>query len=414
MYAIEVYLGDVPTELYERLFNKFGEEVANNEVPEGERTTQVSIVCAVYRNTINWYIVGEKDLDSQGFRDKIYKAGADAHKEVNDGCSNYYRGTNSYHTKTLHSAVFEAMYNHNHYTIGRPNELEDTLDLRPEDFESHLNAFLKSKNNEGYLNENTAKAMVAGYSKWFYRTHVKEEVSVVANPNRKIDIWVYDRDLEKERSAGREFTSEDEKEHAEAAEKVGDCDVPERGLEDRIRGYGAENADDRQAGGTSIYVLRARMRGEARMQRVEDRVEEIQLGLVKGAKKTARENELKSLIDSGNNIERKSRLQYLVDCEKVLSGFEASSNPRIAPDKVTAAIEQKKVLEKMDEKIKAFEGTLYIGSMGANLLRKPGVRFQKEFMELFKKAELLECNKSEMGDAEKFAIKYEFSSEKQR
>lgn len=108
-----------------------------------KRTIKVRVAIQVKEHTITWYfwVPGGKDQYSQIFRDILYKSAAEAHQQTTRGCDLYYRGSNAFHVKTMHTIEDEAGHNHNHY------RMKDNKPVRPEDFTEHM---LAMKNTEAF------------------------------------------------------------------------------------------------------------------------------------------------------------------------------------------------------------------------------------------------------------------------
>lgn len=75
------------------------------------------------------------DQYPQEFRDRLYLQAARSHQAVDDGCDLYYRGSNSYHIKSMHHIISESGHNHNHYRLANDKH------YTPHDFNQHLGAF---------------------------------------------------------------------------------------------------------------------------------------------------------------------------------------------------------------------------------------------------------------------------------
>ena len=140
-FAREVKSMWAPTAMYERLKDKTPEHC--------EKHTEVSINVATHRNNITWFVMDEAPkISSQAFRDEIYTCASNAHATLERGCAQYYRGTNAVHTIQSHSDAAEAVYHHNHYTLGGPNGSDVEAgkfpdDVRPDEFRQHLITFAK-------------------------------------------------------------------------------------------------------------------------------------------------------------------------------------------------------------------------------------------------------------------------------
>lgn len=106
-----------------------------------KRKIDVRIAVQVKAHTITWYFwaPGGKDQFPQEFRDILYDSAAQAHKKTTHGCDLYYRGSNAFHVKTMHTKEEEAGQNHNHYRI------RDNRPVRPKDFIEHMVALKHTK-----------------------------------------------------------------------------------------------------------------------------------------------------------------------------------------------------------------------------------------------------------------------------
>lgn len=101
---------------------------------EPDAAVGVAIKFQVKGSVITWSFNSPKDITYQEDRDILYKTAANAHDHVKRGCEKYYRGTNAYHLKTMHTADIEYLYNHNHYRI-------EGGSVTPQDVKEHLEGF---------------------------------------------------------------------------------------------------------------------------------------------------------------------------------------------------------------------------------------------------------------------------------
>ncbi|MFY2508789.1 BspA family leucine-rich repeat surface protein [Vibrio pectenicida] len=248
-FAVEVARLDAPTEAYER----FGDKIP----PIFEKNTPVSVVVATYANSINWLVMGPMQVDGQKFRDEVYVCASKANSLSVRGCGKYYRGTNSTHTKRLHSDAFESMYNHNHYPQGgmNGNNFESTSlppDVTPAEFKKHLTEFL-------YFD----KEIHDGIPRFLSSCKVDEA-------SEQFECAYYNPDLV-DNSGARLYDGEDIKELVLNQHIEQPCKSSEH--QDNTRGIASERADDRQPIEYSTkeyqYVLDFRKKGKDHMQMIE-------------------------------------------------------------------------------------------------------------------------------------------------
>ena len=111
----------------------------NNHVYElfedEKKSCLLSIKFLVKGGVITWSFQAPRDQTYQAFRDLLYNAAADAHDNVQYGCERYYRGSDAYHIRKMHSNAGEANFNHNHYRRA------DGEDITPKEVTEHLQAF---------------------------------------------------------------------------------------------------------------------------------------------------------------------------------------------------------------------------------------------------------------------------------
>lgn len=136
-----------------RLFRK-----TNNHVFElfgSNKTMRVPIKFQVKLGTINWYFMAPKDETHQSFRDELYNAAGIAHmSKVENHCQAYWRGTNSFHLKKMHSDEEEDNYNHNHYRV------ENDRDVDPTHVSQHLLGLVESQREMGLVGEDGKEKFV--------------------------------------------------------------------------------------------------------------------------------------------------------------------------------------------------------------------------------------------------------------
>jgi hypothetical protein len=106
------------------------------EISEGKKTCELSIKFQVKGSVITWAFIAPRDETYQEFRDLLYGSAAKAHDKVEAGCEKYYRGSDSYHLKKMHTSAQEAGFNHNHY------RLSNGLDVTPKEVAEHLREFV--------------------------------------------------------------------------------------------------------------------------------------------------------------------------------------------------------------------------------------------------------------------------------
>jgi hypothetical protein len=150
-----------------------------------------TIKLEVLGQVINWFVIGEMDQSTQDFRDVIYKTAAQAHALI-DGCTGYYRGTNSLHLKRHHTRVEDSFNNHNHYRFDK--------NVTPDMLRDHMNAIIIQQfggnildqerttiGNEIYMSVDRRKVIVdriVGEYENFYHSF-----SIVREPHKAIDMY---------------------------------------------------------------------------------------------------------------------------------------------------------------------------------------------------------------------------------
>ena len=122
--------------------NKSGAVAGDADAPQSEK--YISIKFKVKGGVITWLFGTPKDEDEtcQEFRDILYATAADAHEQVEFGCDKYYRGSDTYHIKKMHSCAYEVNFNHNHYRMTHGK------DITPKEVSEHLRAFLAHPNGK--------------------------------------------------------------------------------------------------------------------------------------------------------------------------------------------------------------------------------------------------------------------------
>lgn len=126
----------------------------------------------VKNQVINWYFVSPKDQTTQEFRDRLYESAAIAHQHVDNGCETYYRGTNHYHIRAMHTAEKEADYNHNHYRTRKGS-------ITPREVYQHLTALNatitpKGAKGEEFVDAATLKELTSRFT--LYWAEYSEDV----------------------------------------------------------------------------------------------------------------------------------------------------------------------------------------------------------------------------------------------
>jgi DNA-binding ferritin-like protein (Dps family) len=116
---------------------------ADSQAPVNNGIDKFGVKIEVLGQVINWFIIGDMDQSTQVFRDIVYMAAANAHS-LTDGCTGYYRGTNSLHLKRHHTKLEDSFYNHNHYRFER--------DVTPEMLREHMNAIIVQEHGGNILN----------------------------------------------------------------------------------------------------------------------------------------------------------------------------------------------------------------------------------------------------------------------
>lgn len=101
---------------------------------EGEMI-DVALKLQVKSSVITWYFIAPMDRTKQSFRDQVFNTASLAHANVANSCETYYRGTNHYHLKVMHTTAEESGFNHNHYRTA------NNTPVTPVEFYEHLVAF---------------------------------------------------------------------------------------------------------------------------------------------------------------------------------------------------------------------------------------------------------------------------------
>jgi hypothetical protein len=118
-------------------------KLENPDAPANNGVDKFGVKIEVLGQVINWFIIGPLDQSTQKFRDIIYLAAANSHA-MTDGCTGYYRGSNSLHVKRHHTKLDDALYNHNHYRFER--------EVTPDMLGDHMNAIIMQEHGGNILN----------------------------------------------------------------------------------------------------------------------------------------------------------------------------------------------------------------------------------------------------------------------
>ncbi|KTD14545.1 hypothetical protein Lgra_0576 [Legionella gratiana] len=111
---------------------------------EGE-TIDVPVKFKVKNSVITWEFVAPMDRTHQAFRDLVFNTAAKAHACVDNSCETYYRGTNHYHLKVMHTYAQESEHNHNHYRTKNDGP------ITPLEVYQHLFAFYAQKEGKQFI-----------------------------------------------------------------------------------------------------------------------------------------------------------------------------------------------------------------------------------------------------------------------
>jgi hypothetical protein len=111
---------------------------------EGE-TIELPIKFQVKNSVITWSFMAPMDRTHQSFRDLVFNTAAKAHACVGNSCETYYRGTNHYHLKVMHTYAGESEFNHNHYRTA------DDGPITPVEVYEHLLAFYAQADGKRFI-----------------------------------------------------------------------------------------------------------------------------------------------------------------------------------------------------------------------------------------------------------------------
>lgn len=140
-----------------------------------KNTIDVHVAVQVKGHSLTWYFwtkAEHMDQYPQEFRDELYDAAALAHKEVQNGCDMYYRGSNAVHIKLMHHDESESNRNHNHY------RLKDNKSYTPEDFNQHMQALANSKIHLKFFAEGEIEKLCNKFAEYYVEWTKKEEGSL--------------------------------------------------------------------------------------------------------------------------------------------------------------------------------------------------------------------------------------------
>jgi hypothetical protein len=115
------------------------------ELKDRKEKTTVPIKFQVKGSVITWSFITPKDKTRQDFRDKLYNTAAIAHTSVENSCETYYRGTNHYHLKKMHTHSGESGFNHNHYRTANDGP------ITPKEVYEHLHAFYAQEKGKEFI-----------------------------------------------------------------------------------------------------------------------------------------------------------------------------------------------------------------------------------------------------------------------
>ncbi|MDR3477666.1 MAG: hypothetical protein P4M14_06515 [Gammaproteobacteria bacterium] len=222
------------------------------------KTCNLSIKFLVKGSVITWSFQAPKDQTYQSFRDILYGTAADAHDKVEHGCERYYRGTNAYHLKKMHSHSGESDFNHNHYRRA------DGQDITPKEVSEHLRAFSNHEHGRFFFPDPAEVdhliAIFAEYWKeWTYSGQGKPQSEQVLYQTEGSQILDNDDVAEEEKNLSQQEPC-----------RVSVDQIPKAKLDEvrllRMRGLGSELAHTRQVAGSSLKTV-----SEAQVVKMGDR-----------------------------------------------------------------------------------------------------------------------------------------------
>lgn len=183
----EAAYNELVKKLPHRMFRRTKGEVYEMR-DEGEKI-EIRIALQVKSHSLTWYFwkPGAMDQYPQEFRDILYNSAAQAHREVENGCDLYYRGSNSVHVKLMHHLESESGHNHNHYRL-KNNQM-----YTPYDFNQHLNALKKTEAYAQFFNEDEIEQLqedfAAFYTKWYAKIEdgFSKHEEYLAHPSQQLN-----------------------------------------------------------------------------------------------------------------------------------------------------------------------------------------------------------------------------------
>jgi hypothetical protein len=211
------------------------------------KTCDLTIKFLVKGNVITWSFQSPKDQTYQDFRDILYSTAADAHDKVEHGCERYYRGSNAYHLKKMHSHAGESNFNHNHYRRA------DGKDISPKEVSEHLLAFSAHQHGRFFFPfheevEDLIHMFTLYWNEWTLTANgkpVSDQILYQTEDSQKLD-----RDDEEE-----EAKNINQQEHC----RIDVAHIPKHELDStrimRMRGIGSELAHTRQAPGSKLKTI---------------------------------------------------------------------------------------------------------------------------------------------------------------
>ncbi|QLZ70042.1 hypothetical protein FOLKNPGA_02846 [Legionella sp. PC1000] len=156
---------------------------------EGEKIN-VRVAVQVKGFSLTWYFWAPDGMDQypQDFRDKLYNAAAKAHKEVEDGCDLYLRGSDDLHGKLMHHLPLEFGHNHNHY------RLKNNKAYTPKDFNQHMVALAKTEIYQEFFEEGEIDEICKKFEQFYLGWVAKEgakpslEEEYFSSPSQKLEL----------------------------------------------------------------------------------------------------------------------------------------------------------------------------------------------------------------------------------
>ncbi|NDH09511.1 MAG: hypothetical protein EBY16_07875 [Gammaproteobacteria bacterium] len=115
------------------------------EIIDTGKLISVPVQFMVKGSVITWSFTAPKDETHQSWRDMVFNTAAVAHQSVELGCETYYRGSNAYHLKKMHSHSGESDFNHNHYRLKQDHP------ITPKEVQEHMRAFYNQSNGKKFI-----------------------------------------------------------------------------------------------------------------------------------------------------------------------------------------------------------------------------------------------------------------------